>query len=298
MVPKGLSEVKMIRTKDGDVAPANQAQAQAWDGREGAVWAAHATLFERSVAAYDPALFDAAGLTATSDVLDVGCGTGATSREAGRRAVRGSVLGLDLSAAMLQVARDAAHAEGLHHVRFAQGDAQVHRFARQSCDVALSRTGAMFFADPVAALRNVSAALRPAGRLVLLVWQAADRNAWVRELVTALTGTAPPPAPAGAPGPFSLGDPVHLRRVLATAGCTDVVVRGLEAPIRFGDDADEAVAVLGELLGWLLDGRPDEDRARALAQLRRSVDAHATHRGVEYGSAAWLVTARPARSVA
>jgi SAM-dependent methyltransferase len=66
-----------------------------------------------------------------------------------------------------------------------QADAQVYLFDPQAFDVAISRTGAMFFGDPVAAFANVARALRPGGRLALLVWQPKPRNAWAVELTAA-----------------------------------------------------------------------------------------------------------------
>ena len=89
----------MVTTHELHVHPANRSQFDAWDGEEGGFWAAHAEHFDRSVARYQAALFDAAGIRPIDRVLDIGCGTGATSRDAARRAADGSVLALDLSAA-------------------------------------------------------------------------------------------------------------------------------------------------------------------------------------------------------
>ena len=54
---------------------------------------------------------------------------------------------------------------------YEHGDAQVHPFAADHYDVAISRFGTMFFSDPVAAFSNIARALRASGRLVVLVWQ-------------------------------------------------------------------------------------------------------------------------------
>lgn len=79
------------------VDPANAEQASAWDGEEGAYWARHADLFEQSTGRYDGRMLEAAGLTETSRVIDVGCGSGDTARAAAAAAPDGSVLGIDLS---------------------------------------------------------------------------------------------------------------------------------------------------------------------------------------------------------
>ncbi|MGY1650558.1 class I SAM-dependent methyltransferase [Geodermatophilus sp. SYSU D01119] len=276
-----------------EVAPANAAQLGAWDGAQGAFWAAQADRFDRAVARYDAAFLAAAELRPGDRVLDVGCGTGATTRAAAR--ITGSALGVDLSAAMLEVARRRAAEEGVDGARFEQADAQVAAFPPASFDVAVSRTGAMFFADPVAALANVGRALVPGGRLVLLVWQALEANEWMTEILGALAAGRPLPVPPpDAPGPFSLADPARIRRVLADAGHAQVEVEGLAEPEWFGADADDAVGFVLGLAGWMLDGLDDAAREGAVADLRRRMAAHAGPGGVELGSAAWLVTARRA----
>jgi SAM-dependent methyltransferase len=162
-----------------DVHPANHEQWRAWDGTEGAYWAADADEFDRSVARYTGPFLDVAGIAPGEGVLDIGCGTGGTTRAAAGRAPGGAAVGIDLSAVMLDVARREADQAGLTSVRFVHGDAQVHPFDAGSFDVAISRSGAMFFADPVQAFRNIARALVPRGRLVLLVWQSASANEWV-----------------------------------------------------------------------------------------------------------------------
>src|SRR5207302_7733270 len=128
----------------------------------------------------------AAGITGSDHVLDIGCGTGQTTREAARTAADGSALGVDLSARMIAYARQVAAREGLTNVEFAQADVQVQGFTPASFDLAISRTGTMFFGDPVAAFANIARSLRPGGRLSLLTWQGPAGNEWIRELSGAL----------------------------------------------------------------------------------------------------------------
>ena len=152
-------------------------------------------------------------------MLDVGCGTGKPTLDLARLASPGHVLGVDLSRRMLGRARDRAEAEGLTNVEFLQADAQVHPFDEGAFDVAVSVFGAMFFNDPVAALSNVGRALRPGGRLAVLAWQALARNQWLVALRAALAvGRTLGAPPNGAPGPFALAEPDHVRWVLGAAG--------------------------------------------------------------------------------
>jgi SAM-dependent methyltransferase len=228
-------------------------------------------------------------------VLDIGCGTGRTTRQAARLAADGSALGVDLSSAMIARARLRAAEEGLSNVRFERADAQIAAFPPAGFDVAISRTGAMFFGDPVAAFGNIAAALRPGGRLALLVWQSLADNRWMVEFAGALAAGRPLPSPPpGAPGPFSLADPARVRAVLTAGGFTDVALEGAREPMDFGADADAAfrfVSGLG-IVRFLLRDLGDGARERALDALRASIDAHAGPDGVRYPSAAWVVTAR------
>ena len=74
--------------------------------------------------------------------------------------------------------RELTEAEGLPNVTFVHGDAQVHPFPPAHFDVAISRFGTMFFGDSVAAFANIARALHPRARLVMMVWQAHERNEW------------------------------------------------------------------------------------------------------------------------
>ena len=127
--------------------------------------------YDAELRLHNEALRRSYGIRRHDHVLDIGCGTGLTTREAARLAAPGRVVGVDVSERRLERARQVTAGEGLENVRYEVGDAQVHRFAPAGFDVAISRFGTMFFSDPAAAFANVAAALRPGARLVLLVWQ-------------------------------------------------------------------------------------------------------------------------------
>ncbi len=279
----------MTTTNDVPVDPSNVEQLRAWDGDEGAYWATHADHFDRAVAAYHDRLLSAAGIGSTDRVLDVGCGTGQTTRDAARAAGAGCALGVDLSSRMIDIARSRAVDEGRANVAFEQGDVQIHPFEAETFDVAISRTGAMFFGDLAAAFTNIGRALRPAGRLALMTWQSLPHNAWMREFSGALAaGRDLPTPPPAASGPFSLADPDRVRAILSAAGFTDIELDGVRADMWFGADADDAYQFVLGLLGWMLD---DTRSARALEALQSTIAAHETDRGVLYDSAAWIIRA-------
>jgi SAM-dependent methyltransferase len=274
------------------VDPANSEQARAWDGGEGAYWAQNAERFDRALAAYRERFLAAPGIGAGDRVLDIGCGTGQTTRDAARAAVDGFALGVDLSGQMIELARRLAAARGIGNACFQQADAQIHPFPSASFDVAISRTGTMFFGDQAAAFANIARAIRPGGQLAMLVWQAPEANEWIRELTGALAaGRDLPAPPAGSPGPFTQADPEEVRAVLAAAGFTRIELDGMQQPMWFGSDAEDAHAFVLGLMGWMLHGLDAGGRSRALRNLRATLNAHNTGHGVVYQSATWLITA-------
>jgi SAM-dependent methyltransferase len=276
---------------------ANTDMAAAWDGDEGAHWAANADRYERASARMWERFLSAVPIASDAAVLDIGCGTGRSTRSIAKLAADGSLLGVDLSARMLELARERAAAAGVTNARFEQADAQVHPFEAGAFDLAVSSFGCMFFADPVAAYRNIADALRPDGRLALLAWREMASNEWITAVVSALAvGRDLPSPPPHAPGPFAFADPDHVRRVLGEAGFADVELAPVDADMQLGDSADDAfsfIRTMGVTRGLTQD--LDEDlRQRALDALRASVEAHATTEGVRAAGAAWQITARRA----
>jgi SAM-dependent methyltransferase len=274
------------------VDPTNAEQLRAWAGDEGAFWAANARRYDLAMAGYHARFLGAAAISATDTVLDIGCGNGQTTRDAARLARDSSALGVDLSVQMLAVARRLAEEEGLPNAAFEQADAQIHPFAEGAFDVVMSRTGAMFFGDRAAAFANIARALRPGGRLDLLVWQPIPRQEWFLSFTTALAaGRRLPNPPSEAPSPFSLSDPDRVRVLLTSAGFTAPRFEDLRAPMSFGTDPEDAYAfVLGQL-GWMLEGLDDAGRDRAQDALQATIREHDTGAGVAFESATWLITA-------
>jgi SAM-dependent methyltransferase len=217
-VPVALDTGGRVRCDRGVTNIANREQADAWNGDEGAHWAANADRYNASTAVYDHPLFAAVRIQPTDVVLDVGCGCGSTTRAAARHASAGSATGVDLSAPMLDVARAQAEAEGLTNVTFTQADAQVETFPPEY-DAVISRFGAMFFGDLAAAFANLGRALEPGGRLGVVAWTSVDRNEWLTAIRAALAaGRDLPAPPPGVPGPFGLGDRDRTRAWLTAAG--------------------------------------------------------------------------------
>ncbi len=270
----------------------NTAQAQAWNGYEGEHWAAHYDRYDAVNDGFNEALLDAATISEHARVLDLGCGNGQLTRAAARRARFGQVTGIDLSDPMLARARERAKAETVPNVSFERGDVQVYPFRDGSFDVALSRFGVMFFADPVAAFANVGRALRPGGRLAFLGMTALSGT----DLGTVFDAMAPhlprPTGPDGT-GPTSFADPARTRSVLADAGFRDIACTRVEADQIWGRDVADAAEFI---TGWgpvkfhLHQATPD-DAARAVDALTAALRRFAEPGAVRLRGTAWLVTA-------
>lgn len=276
---------------------ANQEMARAWDGEEGDRWTEQARYYEAAAQPHWRRLREGGVVSAGDRVLDVGCGTGASTRDLARLASPGSVLGVDLSSRMLAHARERTRAEGLANAGYLQADAQVHPFEPAWFDVVTSSFGAMFFDDRAAAFANLARALRPGGRMALLAWRELGRNEWVSALRDALAaGRHLPEPPAGAPGPFGLADAGGVAEVLAGAGFEDVDFTSVDEPITYGADAEDAwafVRTVGMIKGLTQDLDP-ATAATVLDGVQRLLAEHQTAAGVQFGSSAWLITARRA----
>ncbi|HEY3685984.1 MAG TPA: class I SAM-dependent methyltransferase [Streptosporangiaceae bacterium] len=272
----------------------NTHQAEAWNGYEGRHWADNQARYDAMVGGMNASLFAAAAIEATHRVLDVGCGAGQTTRIAARTASEGHAVGIDLSEPMLERARRTTEAEGIGNVTYEQGDAQAYPFPGGHFDVAISRGGIMFFADPVAAFGNIGGALKPGGRLVFGCGRDDGDDAF-GPLWAAMARHVPLPDPAAddAPGPVNFTGREHITGVLTAAGFRDVAATPIEVEMIVGRDAADAAGFLfgwGPVRHWLRDADPG-----AVAEAKDAVTAalgdFADDGGVRLRNAGWMIHA-------
>ncbi|MFD0318237.1 class I SAM-dependent methyltransferase [Streptomyces flavalbus] len=270
---------------------AHPRQARAWNGPFGAHWAAHADRYDTMLAELNDVLFDAAGVTVADRVLDVGCGSGATTRIAARRAARSHVVGVDLSAPLLRLARRRTAAERLTNVTYVEADAQTHPFPANGYDVIVSRGGVMFFADHAAAFANLARALRPGGRLVFVCPRPAGPDSQeVRAFAPfgRLLGAPDADAEAAHTAMMSLSDPAALQQALN--GYEDVTVDPVDVWTVWGRDAADAVD-----FALSRDARGRTFSPALRAELADALSPYETPHGVRLRTGVWLVRAtRPA----
>ncbi len=211
---------------------ANEKESKRWNDDR---WVASWHKRERLTDALSPHLLKAVAPRSGERVCDVGCGGGLLSISLAEAvAPEGHVVGIDVSAPLLELARDRASQAGADNVEFVVRDAQTERFAEQPFDLAVSQLGVMFFDEPTAAFGAIRGALRPGGRLVFACWQGVEQNPW--HTSSALRPFVPPPRvppPGKSPvGPFSLGDHEYACDVLGGAGFSEVESTALEVTVR------------------------------------------------------------------
>jgi SAM-dependent methyltransferase len=246
---------------------------------------ARAVDYDAELQLHDRAFRRACAILAHERVLDVGCGAGKTTRDAARAASAGSAFGIDISAPMITRARELAAADGVRNVRFEQGDAQTHPLPPQGFDVAISRFGTMFFADPIAAFRNIRGALATDSRLVMMVWQALEANEWS----LAIQGERPQSSAA-----FSLAEPSVVERMLDAAGFADATFQDVHEPVYYGDSVEAALQWIGQFQATREASRSLDSASaeRERTRLRGIVEQHHRDDGVWFDSRAWIVSAR------
>lgn len=203
-----------------------------WSGPAGAKWIEHEAEQDHFLSAVATAVIDRANLSPEDRVLDIGCGTGAVSLLAAPLVGRnGYVLATDIAAPF--VTRVKTRARDLPQISALEADAQTATWPTPAFDVALSRFGVMFFADPAAAFANIAQALRPGGRMVFAAWGRTEDNPYwhvPRDQIDRILGPRPRPAP-NAPGPMGLADADWALERLNAAGLADVAVETTELPL-------------------------------------------------------------------
>jgi SAM-dependent methyltransferase len=234
------------------------------------------------------------GLRPDDHVLDIGCGAGQTTRDAARMATAGTALGVDVSASMIEWARQLTEATRLPNVYFELANAATYPFRSESFDVAISRFGTMFFTQPVAAFSNVRRALRPGGRLVMMVWREHDRNEWSVLIERALAHDTDALAAAPEqPDAFSLADPKLAERTLNAAGFVEVSFTDLHVPVYYGPDVAAALAWIRGFSSVkdMLQRLGPASAERAVERLRQALASHVSGEGLWLDSRAWIVAA-------
>jgi SAM-dependent methyltransferase len=277
---------------------ANTAQHQYWNTVAGPRWVGLGGFVERRVGAVNDLLLARSRVAAGESVLEIGCGTGATTVPLAEAVgPNGRVVAVDLSEPMLEGARKRVAETGLSNITLLPTDAQVHPFAPDEFDLITSRFGVMFFADPFAAFSNLLPAAPPGGRLCFVCWAPLkDNQHWLIPYEVALRHLGPPaPQPARAPGPLALSDPDYVRSILETAGFADIAI-DRETPMITGSTPEEEAehaCIMGPSGRLIDEKKPNEALRETIRQeMVEAFAAYARGKEILLPSTVFVVTAR------
>jgi SAM-dependent methyltransferase len=277
--------------------PPNATEIDNWNNATGKTWAMLHERLDRQIAPIGREAMRRAGFKAGDQVLDVGCGCGETSLDISGQIAPGEVTGLDPSAPLLEIAREAARGQGIGNIRFTEGDAQVHALPAGHFDVLFSRFGVMFFEDPTAAFANLRKGLKPGARLAFCCWRSPAENDWLSIPLRAASHLLPPlpPSDPTAPGPFAFADRDRVSRILSGAGFTQVQIEPFD--LIMGTDTLEQAVVQALRMGPLgaalrQAGASDELKHKVEAALRDALEPRVVDGKVRLPAAAWIVSAR------
>ncbi len=280
------------------MATANREQFEFWENLA-PDWLASADHTEMVSAPFGAAAMSRLALRSGARVLDIGCGSGATTLTLAEAiGPDGEAVGVDIAPAMVAAARQRAATAGVEHATFLSADAQVDDLGDAVFDAAYSRFGVMFFADPAAAFTNIRSSLRPRGRLAFACWANVFANEWMfvpGSAVVTVTGALPPMPGPGEPGPFSLEDPQRVTALLAEADFTQIEVTVHDESIVIPRSQIESLVTLSSRVGPVREAlrTADRDTASSILQaVRNALVERVEADELRLGAAALIVSAR------
>ena len=307
--PELVEKLNRLLGKPTSAAPTAAAAAPSSESNAEATAAWNGVLFDKFVrfrrvlttgfARHSDAAIERHPPAVSGQVLDVGCGFGDVTSALARAVGPGGVAsGVDVADRFVEAARTDAAREGRSNARFFRADVQTDDLGGPY-DAVYSRFGTMFFASPLAAMRNVKRSVKPGGRLCAVVWRKREDNPWVHVAERVVRDLVPerhePDEPTCGPGPFSMASPDVVSDILTRAGFDGVTFERHDAPVVIGHDVDEAIQFAMALgpAGERIRLAGEEGvrlTPRVTAALRDALISYVTARGVVMPSSAWIVT--------
>jgi SAM-dependent methyltransferase len=274
--------------------PNNDEQTTLWNGPGGRAWVDAQVVLDGILEPFENLLVRAVSTSTATRVLDVGCGTGSTTLAVARLlGATGSVVGLDLSAPMIEAARSRAQREA-SSAQFVCADAQFYDFTTGSYDSIISRFGVMFFDDPIPAFANLRRAVRDGGELRVVAWRSASENPFMTTAERAAAPLLPdlPPRRPDAPGQFAFGDPQRVHTILEKSGWAEIEVRPIDVDCTLAEH--DLVGYLIRLgpVGLTLQGVDDRTRTQVIETVRAAFDPYVHGAEVRFVAACWMIGAR------
>jgi ubiquinone/menaquinone biosynthesis C-methylase UbiE len=274
----------------------NADQIAYWNGPGGQRWTDRQQMQDIMLAPIADILINRADVRTSERIVDIGCGCGAVAIALAEKVgPQGHVLGVDVSAPMLQRARQIAPKDT--PVDFVLADATVYPFELASADLLVSRFGVMFFSEPAVSFANMRKVLRPSGRLTFVCWREPRENPWLMTPLQAVYQHVPKLPQLGPedPGPFSFASEPRVRRILTQAGFSNIAMQphDLALDIAIGRGLDAAVESALDIgpASRALEGQSAELREASRRSIREALVPFTTGQSVSLPAAIWIVTA-------
>lgn len=225
------------------------AQREQWN-KDGAAWHRWTPTLDRWYGDATRLMLDMADVRPGQRILDIAAGAGEPAISAAKRVGPGGyVLATDISEGIVGIASRVAREQGCEQIETRVMDGEKPDVPDASFDAVLCRLGLMYMPHPAKALREWRQALKPGGRVAVVVFSTPERNAWGAVPASVIRRRARLPAPvAGQPGPFSLGEPGMLEGLLVQAGFAQPEIRAVPVPHR-AQSAAAYVQVASEAFG-------------------------------------------------
>ena len=275
----------------------NAKQKDFWSGKGGDYWVEKQSemdimlnpLGEKALAKLD--------LKSNSEVLDIGCGCGATTLEIAKKVSEGTVTGLDISVPMLDKAESEAGIQGIANVDFKVVDVQVDQLASEKYDYVYSRFGVMFFDDPYEAFKNIFSSIKEGGELSFVCWQDPSLNPWQSLSVQVIRGYLDMPSPPPrSPGPFAFHEKDYVKEILEKSGFSNISFDDNQEDITMFSgkslqEASEDYLAINPVVTEMLKDSPDDLKAEIVESLKEAFSEFHKGDGLVFPSATWVVSA-------
>ena len=275
----------------------NAKQKDFWSGKGGDYWVEKQSemdimlnpLGEKALAKLD--------LKSNSEVLDIGCGCGATTLEIAKRVSEGTVTGLDISVPMLDKAESEASIQDIVNVDFKVVDVQVDQLASEKYDYVYSRFGVMFFDDPYEAFKNIFSSIKEGGELSFVCWQDPSLNPWQSLSVQVIRGYLDMPSPPPrSPGPFAFHEKDYVKEILEKSGFSNISFDDNQEDITMFSgkslqEASEDYLAINPVVTEMLKDSTDDLKSEIVESLKEAFSEFHKGDGLVFPSATWVVSA-------
>jgi SAM-dependent methyltransferase len=277
-----------------EAAQIRDEQAKLWNGSAGCAWVEAQTLLDRILQPFEDLLVAAVCASGARRVLDVGCGTGSTTRGIARLLdANRACVGVDISEQMIATARMLAEQEGVP-AKFICADAQTHAFERASFDMIMSRFGVMFFADPVRAFANLRDAASKDATLCFIAWRSPAENRFMTTAERAAAHLLPnlPARRADAPGQFGFADARRVQSILAESGWRGIHIQSIDVACTLPENELSRYGARLGPVGIALREVEPRTRDQVVAVVRKAFEPYVHGDEVRFTACCWRVDAR------